>query len=73
MNFRGAWCVGPGDAVAFTAFYPNMLFGPGMGVNVSAGMMARAEWVATLRDGRSRDERWSSAMPAAMRALFGKR
>jgi hypothetical protein len=71
-DFRGAWCVSPSETITFSAFYPNAFLRPGMGSNIALSMAARAEWVATLTDKRSREERWKSARPAALRALEGK-
>jgi hypothetical protein len=68
-HFRGAWCVSRRNAVAFKAFYPNVLGGRGLALNLALQMAGRAEWIATIMDERSREERWKTACPSFLRAL----
>jgi hypothetical protein len=68
-DFRGSWCVSPLNLVTFSAMYPNILFQPGVGANIAVSIGARAEWLATLVDSRSRQERWENAQPAVFVAM----
>ncbi len=63
-DFEGAWCISPSEAVTFSAVYPNLLFQPGLSLNIALRMGARAEWLANLLDSRSREQRWDNARSA---------
>ena len=71
-HFRGGWCVSERNAVAFKAFYPNFFGGHGLAANLVLQMAGRAEWVATINDKRSREERWKTACPSFLRALAAR-
>ena len=68
-HFRGGWCVNANNDLTFQVFYPNVMCLPGLAINLVLQMAGRAEWVATLNDKRSREERWKTACPAFLRVL----
>jgi hypothetical protein len=66
-TLHGAWCVAPGergDTVAFSAFFPNAFHLTDLAANIALWMAGKAEWVASLGDSRSREERWEEGKPA---------
>lgn len=60
-TLHGAWCSIPDgdrpDTVAFRAFFPNQMKMTGFAANIALWMSGKAEWVASLGDPRTWEER----------------
>jgi len=69
LPLMGAWCVGPTEAVAFHAFFPNACAQQVPVGDIVLWMARRANWVAGLQDPRTREERYAQGMPAVYRAI----
>jgi hypothetical protein len=70
LDLQGTWCVAPtkpADTLAFNAFYPNIFRRNGLAKSIAMKMARRAEWAASLTDGKTRESRWLVARPAIKR------
>ncbi len=69
---HGGWCVPPdgkNDTVAFNAFFPDIFYRKGLATNIALWMTGKAQWVASLNDPRSDEERRTEGRPAIAHIL----
>lgn len=68
-SLHGTWCVSPTGDVAFNSFLPNIVHKSGMGANLVLWMAGKAQWVASLDDPRTHEERLAEAKPSIAHIL----